>query len=353
MSDAQTPQAALQSLRAALTDAALPLNLNETQRAQEQRPWAVQQIDDYIAPRLTNLDAPLLAVVGGSTGAGKSTIVNALVGSPVTRTGAIRPTTRQPILLHAPGDGPWFDSDRILPDLSRIRGTKTTERLPSSQAGAAPDANLIGSVVLVEDAGIPRHVALIDAPDIDSIADENRALAAQLLAAADLWFFVTTANRYADAVPWQLLDDAARRDITVAVVLNRVPAGAEQEITTDLQRMLREHGLGNAPVFTITEQPLDQLGMLPPLQVAPIRQWLGAIASDAAGRQELARRTLIGSARRLTEVAHEVASARDAQVRVANEFISIVNDEYREAAQRVHAATQDGALLRGEVLARW
>ena len=50
----------------------------------------------------------------------------------------------------------------------------------------------------------------------------NRALAKQLLAAADLWLFVTTANRYADAVPWKLLEDAAGRDITVGVVLNRV-----------------------------------------------------------------------------------------------------------------------------------
>ena len=38
----------------------------------------------------------------------------------------------------------------------------------------------------------------------------NRELAAQLLAAADLWLFVTTAARYADAVPWDLLRTAAR-----------------------------------------------------------------------------------------------------------------------------------------------
>lgn len=346
-------QSALQALRAQLANATLPLDLQETQRAKEQRGWAIQQIDDYIAPRLDNLDAPLLAVVGGSTGAGKSTIVNAMVGSPVTRTGAIRPTTRQPILLHAPGDDPWFETDRVLPGLSRIRGTKTNEHLPSSQAGAAPDANLIGSVVLVEDARIPRHVALVDAPDIDSIADENRALASQLLAAADLWFFVTTANRYADAVPWRLLDDAAARDITVAVILNRVPPGSEQEITHDLHRMLHEHGLTGAPVFTITEQPLDEWGMLPQPAVAPIQQWLHQLAQDASGRHALARRTLAGTARKLTQVAHEIAIARDAQVRVANEFIAIVTDEYREAAERVHQATQDGALLRGEVLARW
>ncbi|WIM73044.1 hypothetical protein QP028_04990 [Corynebacterium suedekumii] len=33
-------------------------------------------------------------------------------------------------------------------------------------------------------------LALLDAPDFDSIDDRNRALASQLLAAADLWVFV-------------------------------------------------------------------------------------------------------------------------------------------------------------------
>jgi hypothetical protein len=54
---------------------------------------------------------------------------------------------------------------------------------------------------VVEDS-IPAGLALLDAPDIDSVVVENRQLAAQLLAAADLWLFVTSAARYADAVPW-------------------------------------------------------------------------------------------------------------------------------------------------------
>ena len=41
----------------------------------------VDQLEDYVIPRVMTLDAPLLAVVGGSTGAGKSTLVNSLVGT--------------------------------------------------------------------------------------------------------------------------------------------------------------------------------------------------------------------------------------------------------------------------------
>ena len=57
---------------------------------------------------------------------------------------------------------------------------------------------------------IPPGLAILDAPDIDSVVAENRQLAAQLLAAADLWLFVTSAARYADAVPWDFLSGRRR-----------------------------------------------------------------------------------------------------------------------------------------------
>ena len=48
-------------------------------------------------------------------------------------------------------------------------------------------------------------MGLLDAPDLDSVSQTNREMAGMLMAAADLWFFVTTAARYADAVPWAAL----------------------------------------------------------------------------------------------------------------------------------------------------
>src|SRR5690606_16186525 len=140
------------------------------------------------------LDAPLLAVVGGSTGAGKSTLVNSLVGQEVSRASAILPTTRRPVLVHHSDDAAWFTGDRVLPGLARVQGAAPST--PHAEEDPITGLGLVGA------ASVPRGLALLDAPDIASVVAANRRLATQLLAAADLWIFVTTAARYADAVPW-------------------------------------------------------------------------------------------------------------------------------------------------------
>ncbi|MDJ0334215.1 GTPase domain-containing protein [Salinibacterium sp. G-O1] len=354
MTDTRAPALdSLERLRASLADAGLSLPLDGAAAQRDAAAAAVRQIDDYIRPRLANLDAPLLAVVGGSTGSGKSTIVNALIGTPTTRAGVIRPTTRQPILVHAPVDAGWFATDRILPGLARVRGSITAPGTPASSAGDAPTADRINELMLLAHDKVPMSLAIIDAPDIDSVADDNRALAAQLLAAADLWLFVTTANRYADAVPWALLDGAASRNITVAVVLNRVPPGAAGEVLPDLQSMLTARGLADAPVFVIEEQPLDALGMLPAEAVADPRGWLTDIASDRAERTRIAARTLRGAIVDLDLKVASIAAARQHQLDWLDGTATAVAHEYSSAADAVDEATRDGALLRGEVLARW
>lgn len=345
--------ALLETVHRDLASVSLPLALPGVEQARLEIRNSVAQLDDYILPRYRSLDAPLLAVVGGSTGAGKSTLVNALVGHPVTRAGAIRPTTRQPILLHHPADAAWFEDLRVLPSLSRIRGAVVSTQVPANQAGPAPEAAPISSLVLVGDHAVPQGIALLDAPDVDSISDDNRKLAGQLLAAADLWVFVTTANRYADAVPWKLLLNAATRDITVAVVLDRVPPAAEAEVSEDLSAMLAREGLGDARLFVVPEVSLDQLGMLPASAVEPLKTWLRDLAADAAGRADIARRTLNGTVRALGQRVELVAAASEEQRRAAVRLGDDARKAYQDAVVRILNATKDGALLRGEVLARW
>ncbi|MDN5897017.1 MAG: dynamin family protein, partial [Nocardioides sp.] len=321
---------------------------------------AAVQLDDYVLPRYRSLDAPLLAVVGGSTGAGKSTLVNALVGHPVTRAGAIRPTTRQPILVHHPGEREWFDEDRILPGLPRITGpVELGAQLRRAEIATVPgkgeSAGPVGgpSLVLLGHATIPQGIALLDAPDIDSVSDDNRQLAGQLLAAADLWIFVTTSNRYADAVPWRLLADAASRDITLAIVLDRVPSGVEDEITADLRAMLDRQGLEAAQLFVVQESELDGQGMLAAEAVEPIRGWLADIAANSAGRAAIARKTLTGVVATLGRRTWAIAVAQQEQYDAGRQLAGHVSEAYAAAGQRIGDATSEGTLLRGEVLARW
>jgi energy-coupling factor transporter ATP-binding protein EcfA2 len=345
--------ASLERLRASLADAGLELPIEGAVEHREAAAAAVRQIDDYIRPRLADLDAPLLVVVGGSTGSGKSTIVNAMIGTPTTRVGVIRPTTRQPILIHEPADAGWFASDRILPGLARVRGTVSAPDTHATSAGDAPAASRINELMLLAHDRVPPSLAIIDAPDIDSVADENRALAGQLLAAADLWLFVTTANRYADAVPWRILEGAAGRSVTVGVVLNRVPPGAVADVLPDLQSMLSERGLVDAPVFVIEEQPLDALGMLPAAAVAEPLRWLSTIAGDRAERTRIAARTLSGTVADLDRRVGAIADARQDQLDWIDRTEAMAASRYEAAMDAVDEATKDGALLRGEVLARW
>ncbi|WP_411732461.1 dynamin family protein [Paeniglutamicibacter sp.] len=345
----------LTDVRTDLSGSILPLDIAGVAQARENARTAVEQLDDYILPRYRSLDAPLLAVVGGSTGAGKSTLVNAIVGHPVTRVGAIRPTTRQPILLHHELDRAWLENDRILPGLRRITGTavRRNQAIPAAQVGATPDAAVTESIILLQDDAVPRGMAILDAPDVDSISDENRRLAGQLLAAADLWIFVTTANRYADAVPWKLLSEAAGRNITVAVVLDRVPPGVEDEIATDLRGMLQREGLGGAELFVVPEVDLDEMDMLPATAVAPLKAWLGGLAANAESRAAIARQTLAGVLGQLADRSDGIASAMGEQGTSGTRLAQYADEAFEQAHAGILASVQDGTLLRGEVLARW
>jgi GTPase SAR1 family protein len=336
--------AAVERLRDCADTVQLPLDLEDAEGARASRRQLVQQLDDYVLPRLRSLDAPLLAVVGGSTGAGKSTLVNSLVGEEVTRTGVIRPTTRASVLVHHEADTRWFTDKRVLPGLARVGGAGG-----DADGGAADDP---GSVRLAPTTSMPAGLALLDAPDIDSVVKANRSLSRQLLAAADLWLFVTTAARYADAVPWDLLREASERGTSVAIVLNRVPPEALGQVRLHLASMLRDQGLGQAPIFTVLEVDLNR-GMIPVKHVERLRSWLQSLASDARARSVVIRRTLSGTLGSLDGRALGVADAVAGQAAAFAALDEVPRTAYADALAGVSQGVQDGSLLRGEVLARW
>lgn len=309
-----------------------------------------RQLDDYILPRSASVDNPLTIVVGGSTGAGKSTLVNTLLGEPLTQSGAIRPTTRHPVLLYRAEDEAALSPERFLPTLPR---TRTSGMNAGSQALPGLDPKIARALIPITTSALPQGIALIDAPDIDSVSEENRTLAKELLSAADLWLFVTTANRYADAVPWELLHEAAARSIAIAVVLNRVPEGDEEAIENDLRRMLDEAGIHAVLIHTVTEQPRDESGMLAPVSLAPLTLWIRELGADAPARAAIARQTLAGAVETLAGNLQVLAAEQARQQAAHQSLATIAAEEYEDALTTIDGALSDGSLLRGEVLSRW
>src|SRR5689334_24847683 len=67
-----------------------------------------RQLNDHLAgfirPRLADIDAPLLVLLLGPTGAGKSSLLNTIAGAEVSEAGVLRPTTREAILYASERD---------------------------------------------------------------------------------------------------------------------------------------------------------------------------------------------------------------------------------------------------------
>jgi hypothetical protein len=238
-------------------------------------------LDRYLLPRLEHQQAPLTVAVAGSTGVGKSTVVNAVVGDVVSVPGVLRPTTRIPVLVHHPADAAWFGQEDVL--LSERCSVRT----------------------------IPSGIALLDLPPFASVRGPGRSVTNDGLTKADVWLFTTTAARYADAVPWELLTRAVERRVLVAVVVNRITSGAVNEIRSHLREMLASRSLGDAPLFVVEEAELDSSGMVPALTVQPIVQWLHDLAADET-RQATIERVVGGAVENvIRRVTAAVESAED------------------------------------------
>ncbi|WP_328732505.1 GTPase domain-containing protein [Streptomyces caniferus] len=451
---------ALSVLRDRVDAARFPLPLRGAARARRNRAELLAQLDDYVIPRLRSPQAPLLAVIGGSTGAGKSTLVNSLVGRRVSEAGVLRPTTRTPVLVCHPDDLHWFAGPRVLPQLARVwvpeqddggedgyaagdglgrgdygghgaggvapggargaagghgvrmaHGARMAHGLgggqgqrqetegaggeqgigfgsdygygyaaggPGAGGGGAYDGAGGGGVglggepggsraagggeaglltVRIEtDRALPSGLALLDAPDIDSLVARNRELAAELICAADVWVLVTTAARYADAVPWHLLRTAKEYDVTLVTVLDRVPHQIATDISGRYAELLQRAGLGHVPRFTIPELPESAgggSGLLPATAVAALRDWLERHAQDPVARTAAADRTAAGVIASLRSRLPALAGAAAAQHAAALRLAGRVEEAYEQAAERVRQEVAAGEVLSGDARAHW
>ena len=338
--DARRLESVLLEVRHNILDAPIFLEAPGVEDARAERRKLLSQIDDYLLPRLRESGSPVLVALVGSTGAGKSTLVNSLVGKQVSNTGIRRPTTNSPVLASHPSETDWFAENVFLPTMPRVR----------QQGLAMPGRD--GLLVLASSEGMPKGVALLDTPDIDSVVQAHREFAHQFLDASDLWLFMTTATRYADAAVWELLQYARDRGASLGIVLSRVPPRSARQLTDHFDAMLRANGLGDAQRFVIAETVLTE-GRLPPEVYGPIREWLEDTAAREDRRVAVLTQTMSGVLDTFRSRIPALADQVEAQLTLRAELRAAVDEAYAAGLAEIDEATRNGSLLRGEILARW
>jgi 50S ribosome-binding GTPase len=191
----------------------------------------------------------VLALAGG-TGAGKSSLLNALAGEEVSPAGATRPVTDEPVA--------WVPADAAA-ELRPLLGWVGVERVVSHD-----DARF-------------GELCLLDLPDYDSVEPRHRATVDQLLPRVDAVCWVLDPEKYGDRVLHEdyLRPLAHHADRAVFVVNRRDVIGGPEQVAAlvaDLRRRLAADGIDGRPVFVVAANPPD--GHQDHGELEQLRAWL-------------------------------------------------------------------------------
>ena len=231
-----------------------------------------------VGERTSKTGGHTVVALAGATGSGKSSLFNALVGSPVATVGARRPTTSRPVAAV------WGSQDASeLLDWLSVSQRHHVE----AEAASAGVGTLDGLV-------------LLDLPDFDSRVIAHREEAERVLSLVDVFVWVTDPQKYADA---RLHDDYLRvlstHDAVTVVVLNQADRLTDEQsrrVRDDLARLAKADGIGSVQVVTTSATTAAGVGDLR-LRLA------AAVASENAARHRLAADIRASAGRLRSDVA--------------------------------------------------
>lgn len=288
------------------------------------RRFAVQSAIERARAQWLGPSEPVLTVaLAGGTGAGKSTLINALAGTTIAEASEIRPTTRHIQVYHHREDS----------------------------LGSLPDAAANEAAFVAHDRPELRHKMLVDAPDLDSFVVRHRATTKALLKRSSLVVYVFSPERYLEERTWSILRTETEYSAAAAVLnkVDRVGSPEElEQITEDLRAHFAAIGQGNVRIFRLCARAHvpDGNGVLPNL--APV-------VDDMVALRAYIERELHGS-----EIARLLRSQREAVVahlkaevdRLAPETLSSALEQLpAQAAERAENAATELAGALAEPLA--
>jgi energy-coupling factor transporter ATP-binding protein EcfA2 len=174
--------------------------------------------------QLLGTPEPVLTVaLAGGTGAGKSTLINALAGAAIAETSPLRPTTTKLCVYH---------------------------HCDTAPANLAVELATEAVFVPHEHAAL-RSKVIVDTPDLDSFATHHRAATRALLKAAGLVLYVFSPQNYRDERTWSVIREE-KRFSACAAVLNKIDLVTPEElgaVIEDLRQAFARLGLPDVRIF--------------------------------------------------------------------------------------------------------
>ncbi len=322
-------QPRLQKLTGLLEDVRLDLPTDGRDDAEQARVAVVRTIVEYLIPRLEEPEAPVVAAIIGSSGTGKSTVINSLANDRISDVGALRPTTRNPVLWAHRDHGNRYWSEFV----ARVR----------ERVGATVE-------VVIGDDELTQQLTVIDTPPAEYVASSGRRPSVDALALADLCVFVTSPSRYADISAWDFLREIRWRGVPMLFVLNRLPPDRDEAVAllNDFAARLHSHGLLLEPdaamVFGINEALGDRWhGGLDPSSVGALRNELGAV-SNSGYRKTLVVTTAFTTGRNVVDRCRLLIGELREEAAVAADLDEAVTTSYAAQVGEIGAMLREGAL---------
>ena len=281
-------------------------------------------------------DAYVLALVGG-TGVGKSSLLNALAGTAVSRASVRRPTTSHPIAW-VPAD----DLESLAPLLEWV-GVQDVREHEGRELGP---------------------VAVLDLPDMDSLETDHRERVEAVLPRVDAVAWVTDLEKYHDAL---LADDFLQswlprlsRQIVIVNKADRLASVDARRVRNDLEHDLVlarvDTSAQRVPVVLTSAAPSQVNGSVPPPDVGDLRRWLSEGATAKAVIRGRVGATALAHGRDLATAAgidpaeasipYVTAEARSTAIEAATDAVLRAVD-LRGFERQAEAATRERARARG------
>lgn len=263
-----------------------------------------------------------LIVLGGPSGAGRSSVFGLLAGDDISPVGIIRPTTTSLIAAAHPNTIPKI-ADHPLAEIWQI--------YPSNV--------------------VPEDVVLVDTPDL-SINEQSNGIKVEyeiaeiIIDVADLWVFVTTANRYGDLRSWQNVLHAYESGVSVAVVLNRIPAG-NTVVAPDLLQRMQQIGLGQARVLVVEQHVSGKIAPSVKPKVETIIHECRRISASPITAMDVKRWPI------LQQRIYDVASAIDMQKQMIIEMFEAVRIAAEKARDYMRTVLTTAGIDSGAPRASW